>query len=79
MVSVTSAVILGAVVAVAVPLIRLAQRALLLRFLTSQLERAEDAARTEVCVLVARQLTSAGASNIELTPSAPPRSQSPPQ
>lgn len=59
--------VLGAVVAVIVPLIRLAQCALLLRFLTGQLAHADDAARTEVVILIAKQLTTSG------TESAPAR------
>lgn len=55
----------GAVVAIAVPLTRLAHHALTLRFLTKQLEHTDTSARLEVSLVVARQM---GAAEPSVTP-----------
>lgn len=56
MVPVTGVITAGVVAAATVPLTRLAYRALLLHFLTKQLEHTDAAARLEVSLVVARQM-----------------------
>ena len=59
MVPVTGVITAGAVATATVTLTRLAYRALLLRFLTKQLEHTDAAARLEVSLVVAKQMGNA--------------------
>ena len=55
------------VIAVSVPLTRLAHHALLLRFLSKQLEHTDSSARLEVSLVIARQLGALEASDTPTT------------
>ena len=59
MVSVTDVLAASVVVAVAGSLTRLAHHALMLRFLTKQLEHTDPSGRLEVSLVIARQMRTA--------------------
>ena len=67
MVSVTGVLTASLVVAVSVPLTRLAHHALMLHFLTKQLEHSDASARLEVSLVIARQMGTAELLNMSAT------------